>query len=128
MTLPKGNDKPINLKDRKPIWLALSEFYLDTELQESDLKEIASKIRESPYSLEDVKTINKYEVFPVLQPNLFSVTGEWTGFNEEWLTKNITASLAKRNTFKKLRIECSYVMFKWMCNDYWQKLEKHITK
>ncbi len=117
-------EKTINIEERKPIWIVLSEFYLDTELQESDFRHIALKIIESPYTLEEVKKINKYEVFPVLQPNLLSVAGEWAGFDEEWLVKSITDSLEKRNTLKKLGIEGSYLTFKWMCKDYWHQLEK----
>ncbi len=117
-------NETINIEERKPIWTALSEFYLDTELQKLDFRNIAFKIIESPYSFDEVKEINKYEVFPVLQPNLLSVAGEWAGFNEEWLVKSITDSLKKRNTIKKLGIESSYLTFKWMCKDYWEKLEK----
>jgi hypothetical protein len=63
---------PVNIEQRKPIWIALSEFYLDTELGDSDFRQIPFTILESPYSLDEVKTINKYEVFPVLQSNLLS--------------------------------------------------------
>lgn len=117
-------NKLLNIKERKPIWIALSEFYLDTELQESDFRHIAFKIIKSPYSLDEVKKINKYEIFPILQSNLLSVAGQWTGFDEEWLISNITDSLAKRNIVKKLGIESSYLIFKWMCKDYWKRLEK----
>jgi len=114
----------INIEERKPIWIALSEFYLDTELQELDFRYIASKIMESPYSLNKVKEINKYEVFPVLQPNLLDVAGVWAGFDEDWLVENIKNSLEKRSVIKKLKIESSYLTYKWMCKDYWEKLEK----
>lgn len=114
----------INIEERKPIWIALSEFYLDTELQELDFRYIASKIMESPYSLIKVKEINKYEVFPVLQPNLLDVAGVWAGFDEDWLVENIKNSLEKRSVIKKLKIESSYLTYKWMCKDYWEKLEK----
>ena len=117
-------NKTLNIEERKPIWIALSDFYLDTELQESDFKHIAFQIIESPYSFKKVKEINKYEVFPVLQPNLMSVSGEWTGFNEEWLINCIKKSLAKRSTIKKIGIESSYLTLKWMHKDYWEKLEK----
>lgn len=118
------NESKFNIAERKPIWIALSEFYLDTELQVSNFRQIAKKIIESPYSIEEVKIINKYEVFPVLQPNLLSVAGEWTGFEEEWLVTRITDSLAKRTMLKKSGIEISYLAFHWMQEDYWEKLEK----
>lgn len=115
------------MDQRKLIWIALSHFYLDTELQESDFLHMAQKIIESPYSLEEVKEINKYEVFPVLQPNLLSVAGEWTGFNEEWLVNAIVASNEHRTAAKKLEIDAAYLVFNWMCKDYWKKLESALV-
>lgn len=113
-----------NIEERKPIWIALSDFYLDTELQESDFRHIALIILESPYSFKKVKEINKYEIFPILQSNLMSVAGEWAGFNEEWLVNSIKESLENKSKVKKIGIESSYLALKWMCKDYWEKLEK----
>ena len=52
----------VNLEERRPIWIALSEFYLDTELDGSDFRRIAFTILDSTYSFDEVKRINKYEV------------------------------------------------------------------
>ncbi|MGB3150415.1 MAG: hypothetical protein WBB27_07095 [Maribacter sp.] len=114
----------LNIEERKPIWIALSDFYLDTELQEATFRYIATKIAESPYSFKKVKEIDKYEIFPVLKNNLLSVAGEWAGFEEEWLVNRIKESLSKRNTIKKMEIESTYLILKWMYKDYWEKLEK----
>ncbi|MEM9338875.1 MAG: hypothetical protein AAGA66_09120 [Bacteroidota bacterium] len=116
--------KIFNIADRKPIWMALSDFYLDTELQDSDFRYITCKIMNNPYTLDEVKSINKYEVFPVLQPNLLSVAGEWMGFEEEWLVDRIIATIARRNIIRKMGIEINYVIFKWMQKDDWRKLEQ----
>ena len=115
--------KGINIEERKPIWLALSDFYLDTELQESDFVSITSLIIESPYTLEEVERINKFEVFPVLHTNLLSVSGVWSGFDKEWLVQRIIDSLAKRNIIKKLVIRVQYRIFKRMYKEYWKKLK-----
>ncbi|HEX8576608.1 MAG TPA: hypothetical protein VF677_09985 [Flavobacterium sp.] len=117
-------NKTVNIEERKPIWIELSQLYLDIELQETDFRYIAFKIIESPYSLDEVKEINKFEVFPVLYTNLLSVAGEWAGFNENWLVNTITGSLAKRNTIKKIGIKILFFTFKWMQTSYWEKLEK----
>lgn len=115
---------PIDIQIRKPIWIALSNFYLDTELDETDFKSIASAIIASPYSLDEVKAINKYEVFPLLQANLLSVAGEWDVFDEEWLVKGITDSLARRNIVRRTGVDFFYFFFKWMCKDYWVGVDK----
>ena len=115
---------PVNIEQRKPIWIALSEFYLDTELQDSDFRQIAFTILESPYSFDEVKSINKYEVFPILQSNLLSPAGAWAGFDETWLLEKITTRLNNKTKLNDIGVEISYQTFKWMCKDYWNKLEK----
>lgn len=115
---------PINIEQRKPIWIALSEFYLDTELGDSDFRQIAFTILESPYSLDEVKAINKYEVFPVLQSNLLSPAGVWAGFDEDWLVDKISSRLNNKTKLNDIGVAISYQAFKWMCKDYWVKLEK----
>ncbi|WP_139278146.1 DUF7079 family protein [Pseudozobellia thermophila] len=114
----------MNIEERKPIWTALSEFYRDTELQDADFRYMARKILESPYSFEEVRVIDKYEVFPVLRSNLMDVAGVWAGFKEEWLVNKIRQSLSKRSAVKIIEIETSYRALKWMNRDYWGKLEK----
>ena len=103
--------------------MAISDFYLDTELQDSDFENIANIIIDSPYTWEEIRKIDQFEVFPLLQPNLLRVAGEWAGFHEAWLVNAIQASLAKRNSLKDIGIQVSYRMFKWMCAPYWRKLK-----
>lgn len=114
----------INIEQRKPIWIALSEFYLDTELQDSDFRNIAFTILDSSYSLDEVKSINKHEVFPILQANLLNPAGEWAGFDETWLVEKITSRLKTKTTLNDLGLEISYQTYKWMLKDYWKKLAK----
>jgi len=109
---------------RKPVWIALSEFYLDTELDDSALRHIAFSIIDSPYSFEEVKRINKYEVFPILQHNLLSAAGVWAGFDEEWLVQKVTSRIQSKNVLNDASLEICYQIFKWMCRDYWRRLEK----
>jgi len=105
------------LKTRKPLWLALSDLFLDTELQDYDCLFIANKMKESGYSLDEINTILMHEVFPVCISNLHSVAGEWTGFNEEWLTEKITQSKPP-NLIRRWMHRRSY----WMIKEDWIKI------
>ena len=116
--------KTYNLGDRQPIWIALSEFYLDTELDDSDYQKIAQVILKSPFKLEDVKIINKYEIFPVLRNNLGSVAGSWSGFDETSLVNAIISKIDSQTKIDKLGIEISYFLNSWMTSKNWRKLEK----
>jgi hypothetical protein len=74
------------LGDRRPVWEALSELYLDTDTTPFEHR-IASLLAESPYTLEEIEDILIYEVRPVCVWNAFY--WEWTGFDPDWLEREI---------------------------------------
>lgn len=77
------------IEKRFPVWDALSDLFLDTELDESSHKHIARVILESGFTPEEIHQILWHEVFPSVGDNLRSVAGEWAGFNPEWLKSRI---------------------------------------
>ncbi|GGI93465.1 DUF7079 family protein [Shewanella gelidii] len=77
------------IKSRKPVWIAFSDLFLDTDVT-LIYDEIAQICSESEYSIAELKEILTEEVAPVVSGNLLSIAGEWAGFNEEWLVKQIT--------------------------------------
>jgi hypothetical protein len=83
-----------DLDARIPIWMALSDLYLDTDVTLSH-DYIARTLVASPYSLEELHEMLMYDVHPVLYPNLMSMLGEWAGFDEAWLIERILASRAQ---------------------------------
>lgn len=113
------------ISKRKPIWLALSEFYLDTELNDADFERIAKILKDSGYSLKELKRINYEEVAPVVSQNTLSVAGEWSGFNEEWLIEKIVKKInqGKRSIifnkiYKKYIDSVTY--------SFWEQIEKYL--
>jgi len=82
---------------RKPVWIALSDLWLDTELTEDDLRRIAEVMRRSGYEVEELREIYLFEVAPVVFPNLLSIAGEWAGFDEEWLVHEVTKQARRRS-------------------------------
>lgn len=101
--------KPRQLTDaeverRKPVWTAFSEFWLDTELQDSDLERIARVAEASGYSLAELRDIYLYEVAPVLNANLLTVAGEWSGFDEEWLHAEARKRAERRSLWLRFRV------------------------
>jgi hypothetical protein len=115
----------INIEERKIIWIAISDLYLDTELDETDFKHIAKKIKESPYSLAQAKQIDKEEVFPVLYTNLLYLVGVWSGFNEDELIANIIKKIQSRNSFKQFIHNVLYARMRWMFSGYWKNIDKY---
>ena len=76
------------LDARIPVWIALSELYLDTDVTLS-YEYIVRALAASPYSLEQLHEILMYDVHPALYPNLLNMLGEWAGFDETWLVERI---------------------------------------
>ena len=87
------------LAERKPVWNALSELFLDTELQTADLDRIAAVLAQSSYSEKKIEEILKYEITPVLKSNMTAVAGEWVGFDEDWLQKKLATQIDRKPIF-----------------------------
>ena len=119
------NDSELLLA-RRPLWQALSNFYLDTELSPEELKGIALNFQISNLSLNVIKEIDLYEVFPLLLPNLFSTTGVWNGFDPDWLNEHCAKLYYKRNhSFHRLSIRIKNRFAYWMRKRYWLEVEKY---
>ena len=80
---------------RRPVWIALSELFLDNEFGADEQALVAETLAASPYSLEELDSILWKEVSPVLCTNTVSVAGEWAGFDPGWLEEQITARLRR---------------------------------
>jgi hypothetical protein len=88
------------IEERAPVWSALSELFLDTELEDADLDRIAAVLAASPYSEDKLEEILRYEVTPVLKSNLRRGAGAWTGFDSDWLCEKITPRIEKKPLFR----------------------------
>lgn len=125
------NDTSVNteleLEKRIPIWISISEFYLDTVLQDSDYESIANTFLNSRLPLSKLKEIDLYEVFPVLKGNLVSVAGVWDGFDEKWLKEACTKTYFKRNNrFFKWKTKFYNQFLYAMRKDHWTEIENRI--
>jgi hypothetical protein len=91
-TMKKAAD---DLDSRRPVWEALSTLFLDTDT--SLLRQYrAKRLAESPYSITEIETILRGEVFPICSRNVMSIAGEWAGFDPSWLEEKILRRLRSR--------------------------------
>ncbi|MGL1888477.1 MAG: hypothetical protein OCD76_18315 [Reichenbachiella sp.] len=113
------------LERRKPVWSAISTFYLDTELTTLDLNSIKKVFVESGYSIQELKNIDFYEVKPIVGLNLLSIAGVWSGFKEDWLWNEIqTKSLGKRKN--NIWIKLKRYNFNSNANSHWNKFHNEL--
>lgn len=80
-----------DLANRRPVWEALSELFLDTEMSPEALAGIAHTLANSPYSADELRQILFDEVHPACSANLLSVAGVWSGFDADRLQARILA-------------------------------------
>lgn len=117
-----------NIDERKPIWLVLSQLYLDTELQDFNFQNIANIINQSPYNFEQVKKIDRLEVFPILYANLIVTAGVWDEFDSEWLIKAIVNRIESYSFLKRLIDKIKYKLLASMNKDLWKNIESEYIK
>ena len=110
------------LQERLPAWDALSEFFLDTELQPDDYVRIAKRLAMTPYSESEIEEILVCEVCPVCRWNMISVAGEWAGFDREWLKEQIGPRYGANLKFKSL----FKLRHRWMYSRHWNKIRAMI--
>jgi hypothetical protein len=79
-----------------PVWRALSTLWLDTELDDRDLAAIVAVLRDSGLDRATLQHVYAVELAPVLGPNLLSVAGAWSGFDQDWLRARILEDLRRR--------------------------------
>lgn len=108
------------LAERLPVWETLSEFFLDTELDDTDYGRIAGVLASSPYSIRKTEEILRYEVYPVLIWNLRSVAGVWAGFDREWLAEAIKPRLNRRPMIRLPLLQWS------MVGDHWERVSERM--
>jgi hypothetical protein len=117
--LRRGDHLPAadaDLERRRTVWNALSELYLDTELDEHDRERIAAVLVASGYSARQLEEILYRELHPVLHGNLLSVAGEWAGFETKWLQEQILRRAHRRAGF-------GVIPGKWMVRNEWAAIE-----
>lgn len=84
---------------REQLWIAMSDLWLDQDLQDYQLQSIASVVRESGLSEDELDKIFELELAPFLGMNNLTPAGEWAGFDEAWVCEQAR----KRHTKYRLR-------------------------
>jgi hypothetical protein len=112
------------IERRKPVWAALFELWLDTELSQEDLLRIADVMRQSGYRIGELREIYLFEVAPVVYPNMFSVAGEWAGFDTGWLFAKSIKRARKRSPVLQalVRLGIGKWLMTWATERHWKRL------
>ncbi|MBV8908513.1 MAG: hypothetical protein JO276_12535 [Sphingomonadaceae bacterium] len=73
----------IEIERKLPVWHALSELFLDTELQAGGYECIARQLSAAGFSCEELWSILELEVAQAFAFNLDDIAGEWSPWSRE---------------------------------------------
>ncbi|MEO5560591.1 MAG: hypothetical protein ABIO49_11855 [Dokdonella sp.] len=102
-----------DLDARRPVWLALSDLYLDNEYR-SFVRVASRELARSTYTPDELRTILFDEIHPILAHNLCVTTGVWERFDQVWLAECILAQ-QRRPRWLRARGRClrRYAILLW---------------
>lgn len=110
-----------DLDARRRVWNPLSELYLDTDYRDG-VRRAVDVLAKSPYTLDELRSILRDEVHPILASNLCAPAGVWDGFDQEWLAQQIL--LNQRRGWWRSRPWCS----RRLLRHFWDLLEPRIRR
>lgn len=87
---------------RKQLWIAMSDLWLDTELTEDAVLSIASAVRDSGLDREDLEAVFRHELAPFLGKNQQTTVGNWEGFDPDWVCRQAQERHGKRRLLDRL--------------------------
>jgi hypothetical protein len=86
---------------------------------------VATELAASPYSDEQLLHILRTEAGPTFATNLFSVAGEWVGWNAEEARGLVTAYVHSPSWLRLLRRLMTSRVVEHAINDHWQFIRPH---
>ena len=97
--------------ERLPVWTALSDLFLDTELLDADIQRIAEVLAKSPYGVAEIADILRDEVLPAFAQNLLSLAGEWVPWSDAEVRGIMERSLRARGSEGPTKMVIGQSMF-----------------
>jgi hypothetical protein len=109
------------MSPREAVWLALSELWLDTTLDDSDLRHIAARLRASGLSRDELQHIYCYEVAPQVWHNFWAVAGVWDAFEPHWLMAGCRRH-QQGGRWHRLKCRLLHRPMTYACDAQWQQV------
>ena len=115
------------IERRLPVWMALSDLFLDTELDKAWYGAIAKRIAASRFTHDEVTAALWDDVFPALADNLRVPAGEWGCFDRDWLkTRILTVRSDPAAAMSKYRGIISREEVRAIILDSWNRIRAHL--
>lgn len=110
-------------------WQALSDLFLDTELDDQHIAAIATRLRGTGFTVRELERIYEDDVAPACYRNMSALPGgEWSGFNATWLADAIQRSQRRRSWLRVPWVKRFFVE-RWTRQSRadWQRVERQLS-
>lgn len=87
------------------LWEAMADQFLDTETRAA-IPALALRCAALDLSPEAAFEVWAYEVTPAVWPNLWSMVGEWAGWDRAWLVARIERQRARPSKLRYVQYRC----------------------
>lgn len=114
--------KPIDDAKRLAAWRTLSDLLLDTSLDHGHYVRMAAELRTTGLAPAEIRQMLFDDIAPALIPNLTSVAGEWAGWSDEFLRREM-ARAADRGRAGDLGWRLRRLMARRTVTREWERLE-----
>jgi hypothetical protein len=117
---------------REEVWYALSELYLDEDVDELRQQHIASILAQSGYAIDELEDILFQEVHPALCWNIMQVAGHWGDFGRQWTVETVLSHInrpAPNTWWQRLHakgINQVQVRLQPIIHSYWRLIKSRI--
>ncbi|KAK7427289.1 hypothetical protein QQZ08_006225 [Neonectria magnoliae] len=107
----------------------LSNLFLDTELTQTHIDSMARDLHPLGLTVDHLDGLLRRDVFPALYPNLLSVAGEWSGFDNDDLIRRINDSRARgKGMLQSLSGSAAWVVLSGSVTSTWDKVKEQIEQ
>lgn len=113
---------------RESVWLALSELWLDADLDEADLAAIARTLAISGFSVAELESIYRLEVAPVVWANTWVTAGVWDGFDPDWLFEACRRNQRRRHSlWHRGRCRLLKRAMTYATDEHWRRIREQLS-
>lgn len=122
--------RPEDIGRRKPVWEALAELWLDTDLTEEDLNWMVRVLRSSGYSIDEIRDIYLFEVAPVIHNLLFSQNVVWSTYQSHVLFEKIIHYCQRPHRISHffIRLWIGRLRLTWATDFQWWRLVRELKQ
>ena len=113
-----------NIRDRLPLWRAISSLWLERVLNDAEVRSIARILADSRYDWLELQRIYLYEVAPVVHANLRAGHGVWDAFDTGWLRNGILKNMLNPKYAQEALKNRDYLT-EFVARD-WERIKKHV--